>query len=134
MEVEHLVSYLYQVKGYLERGNRTLMTDPIHEIIGALRKGKEDKLMYRALRDKFIYIEQVNYPSKKYTYEDIKAVMDEVERRYLPSKILTKTVTIRLEAVCTDELAVGLKGISKFVNSAQIPKMQIINLGKMEER
>ena len=41
METEHLISYLYQVKGYLEGKNQTLQTSPIREIINALRRGEK---------------------------------------------------------------------------------------------
>lgn len=38
METESLVSYLYQVEGYLKSGEQTLQTEPIREIIQALRR------------------------------------------------------------------------------------------------
>ena len=43
METERLVSYLYQVKGYIEGGDQTLQTGPIGEIINALRKSRRYK-------------------------------------------------------------------------------------------
>jgi len=139
MEIEEGIEFLESIKpGKVQEydtieGLNIRYERNLDEVQQLLRESEKYKLMDRALRDKLIYIEQVNYPPKKYTYEDIKAVMDEVRRRYFPPKILTKTVTIRMEADSTDELAGGLKGISGFVSSAQIPKMQVINIGKMKE-
>ena len=41
METEHLVSYLYQVKGYIESGSQNLQVGPIREIVDALRRGEK---------------------------------------------------------------------------------------------
>lgn len=70
MEVEHLVSYLYQVKGFLEGGERTLMTDPIEEIVGALRRGakdREDKDYLRKYRRAWDRLKKVILSGEVYT-------------------------------------------------------------------
>lgn len=50
METEKLISYLYQAKETLRTGLRGLTTDPIEEVINALRRGakdREDKIWYK---------------------------------------------------------------------------------------
>ena len=43
METESLISYLYQVKGYIESGSQNLQVGPIREIVNALRRSEKDR-------------------------------------------------------------------------------------------
>lgn len=52
MEIEHLKSYLSQVKGYLQSGEQTIMINPIDEVIECLEEGEKYKKMWGELNEK----------------------------------------------------------------------------------
>ena len=138
MIIEHLISYLSQVKGYLEGGEKKLVTYPIDEIIKLLKEGKENekyKKMWYGTRDKFVYIEQMNFPIKRYTYENIMSVMNEIKQKYFP-ELIKKTIKIEIEAKDIDGMAFGIKTIGHIISdisgNKNIPKMKIIDIGKMK--
>jgi len=78
MIIEHLISYLYQVKGYLEGGERTLVTYPINEIIKSLEEGKENEKYKAMWKDFYVnegdLVKVVNYIKNRY------------EQKYFPKK------------------------------------------------
>ena len=103
MEIEHLISYLFQVKGYLEGGEKTLMTEPIDEIIRCLKEGKNCKAMWEEIKKKYgsIYychpIQNERFCKGNETTLCLSETMNELEQKYFP-KTVKKTITIEIEA------------------------------------
>ncbi|GAG20910.1 unnamed protein product [marine sediment metagenome] len=54
------------------------------EIVNLILELQKYKDMDGETRDKFNYIEQMNFPVKRYTYENIMSVMNEIKEKYFP--------------------------------------------------
>jgi hypothetical protein len=70
METENMISYLYQVKETLRTGLRGLTTEPIEEIITALRRGakdKEDKIWLRKFQRAWSRLKEIIISGNVYT-------------------------------------------------------------------
>ena len=113
MIIEHLISYLYQVKGYIEGGEQTLMTDPINEIIGLLKEGKENDKYKKILTE----IEEKLKPGKVIEYDTkisitnleaselIKMIIKDIKQRYFPEKSKVEKILSDIIADLQQELA-----------------------------
>lgn len=106
LETESLVSYLYQVKGFLESGNQTLQTEPIREIIQSLRRSEKDR-GYKRHAEMWYELQSIIKSGKVYTLlpEDLSGNMGicivaivkafkKIEKRHLekPKKEIVKLV------------------------------------------
>lgn len=98
-------------------------------IVDLLNKGEENekyKKIFFGIKDKFVYIEQMNFPMKRYTYGNIMSVMNEIKQKHFPEPV-KKTVTIEMEAEYEDEIYGGMKDIRELVDNMTCPKMKIVN-------
>lgn len=135
MKIKNLINYLGQLKSNV---NDNFMIEPINEVIGILENveenGKYKKMWYKT-RDKFAYIEQMNFPIHKYTYEEIISIINEIKREYFP-ELIKKTITIEIEAEDIDSMAFGIRTIGYIISdisgNKNIPKMKIVNIGRMK--
>lgn len=135
MKIKNLINYLGQLKSNVDDN---FMIEPINEVIEILEKVEENekyKKMWYETRDKFVYIEQMNFPIHRYTYENIMSVMNEIKQKYFP-ELIKKTITIEIEAKDIDNMAFGMKTIGHIISdisgNKNIPKMKIVDIGRMK--
>ena len=101
----------------------------INDIIGILENIEENekyKKMWYETRDKFAYIEQMNFPIHRYTYENIMSVMNEIKQKHF-SETVKKYVTIEVESEKESEVDDGISDIKELVDNMGCPKMKIAN-------
>ena len=115
MIIEHLISYLYQVKGFLEGGERTLATYPIDEIIKSLKEGKElekYKQMWGELGIKLNRIDEVGF-QEHYRISNVLIAMESLNNKYFPDPI-KKTITFTIEAPTAGHLGTAINDFEMF--------------------
>ena len=66
---------------------------------------------------------------------DLKYIVDEIKQKYFP-ELIKKTIKIEIEAKDIDGMAFGIKTIGHIISdisgNKNIPKMKIIDIGKMK--
>lgn len=113
MEITHLVSYLSQVKGYLQGGEQTLMTEPIDEVIKCLEEGGKYKKIFddieKAISPGGVIEYDFNYenylrdnaPDETYI-RFLRDCIKKIKQKYFPPT--KKTITIEIEGETEDIL------------------------------
>lgn len=112
MEIEHLISYLFQVKGYIEGGEKKLMTEPIDEVIRCLEEGKKYEAIVNdiekalspggAIEYDFNYENYLrnNAPDEIYI-KFMRDCIKKIKQKYFP-KPIKKTITIDIDKMCKE--------------------------------